>query len=158
MQNAIESTVSAARSAQAGLVAAVHRAADALDEVGRDPLALALGRLAESAAGAQARLQAGRAAAADILLGALAAFGGFEAEVGESAPAAALPAPAPPGPTPEPEASEPAPGPEEEEGAPEAEAEGAKPAPAPAKKATANGRKPEPAGKGRARDRPGRVR
>lgn len=155
MQNAIESTVSAARSAQAGLVAAVHRAADALDEVGRDPLVEALGRLAESAAGAQQRLQAGRAAAADILLGALAAFGGFEAEVGESAPAAALPAPVVPEPTPEP-TPEPEPAPEPEEEAPEAEE--TKSAPAPAKKATANGRKPEPAGKGRARDRPGRVR
>ncbi len=153
MQNAIESTVAAARSAQAGLVAAVHRAADALDEVGRGPLVEALGRLAESAAGAQQRLQAGRAAAADILLGALAAFGGFEAEVGESAPAAALPAPVAPEPEPTPEASEPAPEPEEE--APEVEPA---PAPAPAKKATANGRKPEPAGKGRARDRPARVR
>lgn len=155
MQSAIESTVSAARSAQAGLVAAVHRAADALDEVGRDPLAEALGRLAESAAGAQQRLQAGRAAAADILLGALAAFGGFEAEVGEPAPAAALPAPATPEPEPEAEVSEPAPEPEPEEEAPEVEPA---PAPAPAKKATSNGRKPEPAGKGRARDRPGRVR
>jgi len=157
MQNAIESTVSAARSAQAGLVAAVHRAADALDEVGRDPLALALGRLAESAAGAQARLQAGRAAAADILLGALAAFGGFEAEVGESAPAAALPAPVAPEPTPEPTPEpEPAPEPEPEEEAPEAEE--TKSAHSPAKKAPSNGRKPEPAGKGRARDRPARVR
>jgi hypothetical protein len=156
MQNAIETTVSAARSAEAGLVAAVHRAADALDEVGRDPLALALGRLAESAAGAQARLQAGRVAAADLLLGALAAFGGFEAEVGESAPAAALPAPVAPEPTPEPEVSGPAPEPEEEEEAPEVQE--AKPAPAPAKKAATSGRKPEPAGKGRARDRPGRVR
>jgi hypothetical protein len=43
MQNAIETTVSAARSAEAGLVAAVHRAADALDEVGRDPAWVATG-------------------------------------------------------------------------------------------------------------------
>lgn len=155
MQNAIESTVSAARSAQAGLVAAVHRAADALDGVGRDPLAEALGRLAESAAGAQARLQAGRAAAADILLGALAAFGGFEAEVNAPAQAAALPAPVVPEPTPEP-TPEPEPAPEPEEEAPEAEE--TKSAQGPAKKASSNGRKPEPAGKGRARDRPGRVR
>lgn len=98
MNAVIQTTVSAARSAEGALVGQLHRAADALDGVALDPLAAAVARLRESAAAAQSRLQAARMLAAGILADALAGFEGFEAEVAP-AEVPALPEPPPAEPT-----------------------------------------------------------
>lgn len=99
MNQTINATVNAAKSAEVVLVDAIHGAADALDQIARDPVANALARLRDAAADAQARLDAGRMLARSALLEALAGFEGFTQDVTapvveEPAPLASLPAPA----------------------------------------------------------------
>jgi hypothetical protein len=77
MNQTINATVNAAKSAEVVLVDAIHGAADALDQIARDPVANALARLRDAAADAQARLDAGRMLARSALLEALAGFEGF---------------------------------------------------------------------------------
>jgi len=77
MQQSINATVSAARNAEGTLVAALLGAAESLDGVANDPVSAALARMAASAAGARARLEARRADALALLEGVAGGFGEF---------------------------------------------------------------------------------